>query len=39
MKVIYNSLLLRCFNCFYLTKAQVLVEWKIILFTYNFKTR
>ena len=26
MKVAYNSLLLRCFNHFYLAKAQVLVE-------------
>ena len=39
MLVAYNSLLLRCFNRFYLTKAQVLVELKIILYTYNFKTR
>lgn len=26
MQVAYNSLLLRCFNHFYLAKAQVLVE-------------
>lgn len=26
MQVAYNSLLLRCFNHFYSTKAQVLVE-------------